>query len=75
MPWRQSVDLASFNPETVQLLSDAVERALAILESQGQVLDREGCRLALAKHIVQLAKGGERSPENLVAGAVAAFSP
>ncbi len=75
MNWRRPIDLASFDPETVQLLADAVDAAMALVERRGQVVDADGCRLAIAKHVVELAKEGERDLKVLISAGADLFTP
>jgi hypothetical protein len=55
---------ASFDPETVNLLSDALEHAWHRVETSGNRLARLGyaklMREVMAKHILNLAERGER---------------
>ncbi len=70
MPWRQAIDLSSFEPETVQILSEALEEAWKQIECNTTVANREAARLQLAKHIVEYASKGERDCPKLVEYAV-----
>jgi hypothetical protein len=55
---------ASFDPETLNLLSDAFEDAWLRIRASGNRLARPGyanvMREVMAKHIIHLAQGGER---------------
>jgi hypothetical protein len=60
---------ASFDPETVNLLSDAFEGAWRRVQTSGNRLARPGyakvMREVMAKHIVNLAEHGERDESAL----------
>jgi hypothetical protein len=60
---------ASFDPETVNLLSDAFEHAWHKVQTSGNRLARPGCanmmREVMAKHIFNLAEHGERDESKL----------
>ena len=62
MPIRPYLDSHRLDPETVRLLGIAFETALQALRSWG-VFDPP--REAVAKALIDLAKGGERDPERL----------
>jgi hypothetical protein len=62
MPIRPYLDGHRFDPETARLLGIAFETALQALRSWG-VSDPP--REAVAKALIDLAKGGERDPERL----------
>jgi hypothetical protein len=67
-------DPAAFDPDTIGILSAALDEAWRQVEANGTVykLDghREGARNALAKSIVDMAKKGERDPQRLIEGAL-----
>jgi hypothetical protein len=69
MPIRPYLDGHRLDPETVRLLGIAFETALQALRSWG-VFDPP-CE-AIAKALIDLAKGGERDPERLCEGALKA---
>jgi hypothetical protein len=60
---------ASFDPETVNLLSDAFEQAWHKVQTSGNRLARPGyanmMREVMAKHIFNLAEHGERDESKL----------
>jgi hypothetical protein len=70
---------ASFDPETVNLLSDAFEQAWRKVQTSGNRLARPGyanvMREVMAKHIFNLAEYGERETRANSAIAHSVFSP
>ena len=69
---------ASFDPETVTLLSDAFEGAWQRVQTSGIRLARPGyaniMREVMAKHIVNLAEHGERDESALSSSAFHFFT-
>jgi hypothetical protein len=69
---------ASFDPETVNLLSNALEGAWQRAQTSGNRLARPGyanvMREVMAKHIVNLAEHGERDESALSNGAFHFFT-
>jgi hypothetical protein len=69
---------ASFDPETVNLLSNALEGAWQRVQTSGNRLARPGyanvMREVVAKHIVNLAEHGERDESALSNGAFHFFT-
>ena len=65
----------AFDPETVTLLSDALDKAWENVQASGARFEgnAEDARNALAKHIVDLALLGERNSQRLIDGALAQF--
>jgi hypothetical protein len=66
---------ATFDPDTVHLLCDALDDAWRIVEANLSTFKvdgeaAEGVRIALAKHIVDMAKKGERDRFRLTEGAL-----
>jgi hypothetical protein len=66
MSWRKTYDVRSFDPETVEMLADAIETAIARIKEQGRlpVEDEDAFRSAIGKYVVDSAKRGERNPQN-----------
>jgi hypothetical protein len=66
---------AAFEPDTVALLATAFDTAWDTVRKSGSPLALEGqaaaTREALAKHIIDLGKNGERDPRRLVDHALA----
>jgi hypothetical protein len=66
---------AAFDPETIAILSDALDNAWNSVEANKRAykLDghAEGARQALARHLVDIATQGERDPQRLIDGALA----
>jgi hypothetical protein len=64
----------AFDPDTVHILSGALDDAWQVVESNKPAFKMdgspEGARQALAKHIVDIAKEGERDPQRLIEGAL-----
>ena len=75
MVWREEFDWGSLDPEAIEMLCEATEEALIEIEKRGRILDRDACRLAIARKMIERAKDGERSRQVLVSHAVAAFRP
>jgi hypothetical protein len=63
---------ASFDPETVKVLCDAYDKASRSLHDNGQP---DIVKEVIARRIISLAKKGERNPDRLCAGALAALGP
>ena len=63
---------ASFDPETVKVLCDAYDKASRSLHDNGQP---DIVKEVIARRIISLAKKGERDPDRLCAGALAALGP
>jgi hypothetical protein len=61
---------AAFDPETIEILSDALNEAWRRVESSSIAAD---AREALAKIIVELAKDGEGDRRRLIDGALLRF--
>ena len=55
-----------FDPETIQVLSDALDDAWQRVQSSGVYLDGQAdmARAVLAKNIIDRASRGERDPKN-----------
>jgi hypothetical protein len=68
---------AAFDPETISILSDALDDAWQVVQANKTAFGidghPEGARQALAKHIIELAKQGERDRQRLIEGALAAL--
>jgi hypothetical protein len=66
---------AAFDPETVTILSDALDEAWRRVEDDKTAYKVDGhameAREMLAKSIVDMAQRGERDPQRLVLGALA----
>jgi hypothetical protein len=69
---------ASFEPETVELLYRAFEDACIIAEADANLSggreNSEATRQLLARHIIELAKDGERDATRLTCGSVEALA-
>lgn len=67
----------AFDPETISILSGALDDAWQVIETNKAAFrvdgDPEGARNALAKHLVDVAKQGERDRQRLMEGAFAAL--
>ena len=65
---------AVFDPETVRLLSGALDDAWQVVEANKATFKVDGhaeeARTGLAKHIVEMAKNGERNRLGLIEGAL-----
>ena len=65
---------SSFDPEAVEVLSDAFEDAWARLKQSGSAFTRPayelGAREVLAKYIIEMAQRGERDKRQLTEAAV-----
>ena len=61
-----------FDPETIDILVRALDEAWERFQASGHRLDGQSgaARTALAKHIVGMAKAGERDPQRLVESAL-----
>jgi hypothetical protein len=68
-------DPAAFDPETITILSGALDEAWRQIEADKATYKVDGhaadAREMLAKHIVGLAQQGERNPQRLVLAALA----
>jgi hypothetical protein len=64
--------LGAFDPETVIVLVRAVDEALdrAKADDAFRISDEEACRSALARHILDAAREGERDMGKLVEAAL-----
>jgi hypothetical protein len=62
----------SFDPETIDILVRALDEAWERFQASRPRLDghSEAARAALAKHIVDMAKAGERDPQRLIESAL-----
>ena len=69
---RKLLEGASYDPETVQALCIAYDRAKQELHDTGQP---EIVREIIAQRILDLAENGERDPSRLCAGALASLAP
>jgi hypothetical protein len=67
-------DRAVFDPDTVSLLCGALDDAWQVVKANKATFKVDGhaerARTALAKHIVEMAKNGERDRERLMRGAL-----
>jgi len=64
----------AFGPETISILDRALDGAWQSLENKSQLNDNlESARTVLAKHIVDMAKNGERDRQRLIDAALARF--
>jgi len=65
---------AVFDPDTIRLLSGALDDAWQFVEANKATFKVDGhaeeARTALAKHIVEMAKNGERNRLRLIEGAL-----
>ncbi len=66
---------ATFDPDTVHILCGALDDAWQIVEANKTTfkldgLDDEAARTKLARHIVEMAKKGERNRLRLIEGAL-----
>jgi hypothetical protein len=61
-----------FDPETIDIMIPALDEALERFQAGGAQFDgqAEAARNALAKHIVDLAREGERDRQFLIEGAL-----
>jgi len=66
---------AAFDPETIDVLSDALDQAWRQVEADKDTYKIDGhaqdARNVLARSIVDMAKQGERDPQRLISGALA----
>jgi hypothetical protein len=67
---RKLFDGHSFDPETIDVMSQALAGAFAAL---GITDKPDDAKVTLAKRIIDLARGGERDPERLKDAALKAF--
>ena len=72
VPVRRLLEGASYDPETVQILCAAYDRAKRELHDEGQP---EIVREIIAQRILDLAAKGERDPDRLCAGALGSLYP
>jgi len=64
----------AFSPETISILDRALDGAWQSLENKSQLNGNlESARTVLAKHIVDMAKNGERDHQRLIDPALARF--
>ena len=73
---RNNPPAVAFDPDTITILSSALDEALVFAKaSNGDAFKMDGhaeaLRVALAKHIVEMASQGERDGQRLVEGALA----
>ena len=62
---------AAFNPETIRILSDALDDAWRRLEAGARLNgSADAARAALAKYIITMANRGERDRQRLTEGAL-----
>jgi hypothetical protein len=61
-----------FDPQTIEVMSGALDEAWERVRRSGARLDSQdrAARNALAKHIVDLAREGERDRQHLIEGAL-----
>jgi hypothetical protein len=68
---------AAFDPDTIHILSGALDDAWQVVEANKAAFkvdgNPDGARQALAKQIVDMAKQGERDRQRLIEGALARF--
>jgi hypothetical protein len=62
----------SFDPDEIQVLGAAFERAWIFIEKDGDLeIDApEYCRSCLATHVMAIARTGEKDPLRLINGAI-----
>ena len=69
---------AAFDPEDVQILTSAFDKAWEAVQASGAKFDTEihsrAARTVIAKHIIEAAKQGERDQRRLRDGALVALS-
>jgi hypothetical protein len=72
---RKVYDMSEFDPETVGLLAEAFDAAWQHIEKSRPIAgdDVEHCRSALASHIIENAKRGQRDRAKLVEDALFRF--
>src|SRR5436309_3408031 len=64
---RKNPPHVAFDPDTIIILSSALDEAFASANATFKLDGQsEAARMALAKHIVDMAAGGERNPQSLV---------
>jgi hypothetical protein len=64
----------SFQPDEVQVLSAAFERAWGFIETSGDVgMDVPWCRSCLAAHVMEIARTGDMNPLRLTNEAIARY--
>jgi hypothetical protein len=75
MPWREGHDLSAFDQEAINLLAEAVQEALRMVQQREgvEIANVEACRYALARYIIEHAKTGERDKAQLVQQALFQF--
>jgi hypothetical protein len=61
-----------FDPETLDVMIRALDEAWERAQANGALLDSQAgsARTTLAKHIVEMARQGERDPQYLIEGAL-----
>jgi hypothetical protein len=64
----------AFDPDTIQLLSGALDDAWRVVQTDKRAFringNTDGARQTLAKHLVAMAKQGERDRQRLIEGAL-----
>ena len=70
MPYRNLLEGASFDPETVQAMCAAYDKAKIELRDSGQP---DVVREVIARRILKLAQAGERDANRVCAGALSAI--
>lgn len=71
---RPSIRSDAFDPEALDVLASAFDGAWSSLVCAGQLNgDAEPVRSELAKHVIQLARQGERDRQRLIHGALRGF--
>jgi hypothetical protein len=61
----------SFEPDEIRALSAAFERAWDFIEKSGDVgIDAHDCRSSLARHVMAIARMGEKDPLQLTNRAI-----
>jgi len=70
-----AVNPEAFDPDTIRILVGAMDDAWQTVQASGADFDGDGypesARAELAKHIVEMAKQGERNQRRLCEGALA----
>jgi len=65
---------AAFDPDTISILISALDDAWRVVEANKVAFKidghADGARQALAKHLVDMARQGERDRQRLIAGAL-----
>jgi hypothetical protein len=74
-----NTDPAAFDPEEVRILAAAFDKAWEAIQASGAQFATdaaaEAARVAIAKHIIEAAKRGERNERRLCDGALVAITP